>query len=187
MSYLFSSLTTEQMFRQKYNPKSLTCWLRKTKIITDICLAKLLAICVRIFTLKTQTSGPFSLSQGVKFTLYSPCFVAGMVPQTTRQLLYLITQLIWQPRDRLVFLGQSQIDNLFQLSFCPAWHHSIRPSVISLRLPRALFHLLLPSTASHSSVSYNNKKATLSSGVVAWHSAALATWNKAAASDHNAS
>lgn len=55
--------------------------------------------------------------------------------------------MIWQPPDSLVFLGQAQIDNLFQLSFCPAWHHSIHPSVISHPRPGALFCPLLPSAA----------------------------------------
>lgn len=81
----------------------------------------------------------------VKLNVFAPPRLTAWLPLNTSQLLYLIIKMIWQPPDRLVFLGQSQIDNLFQLSLRPAWHHSIHPSVISHPLPRALFHPLLPS------------------------------------------
>lgn len=59
---------------------------------------------------------------------------------------FLISTVIWQQPDRLVFLSQSQIDNLFQLPFCPGWHHFICPSVTPHPLPWALLHPRLPSS-----------------------------------------
>lgn len=110
--------------------------------------------------------------------------LAAWLPLNTSQLLYLIIKMIWQPPDRLVFLGQSRIDNLFQLSLRPAWHHSIRPSVIPHPLPRALFHPLLPSGATSVRLcpTTNRKQPR---AVVSFPYAALTPWNKAASWDHN--
>lgn len=96
----------------------------------------------------SRTISSSALHNGFGFQSIWSNFVSPRgAPLNTSQLLYSIIKTIWQPPDRLVFLGQSQIDNLIQLSLRPAWHHSILPSVISHPLPRALFHPLLPSGA----------------------------------------
>lgn len=118
---------------------------------------------------RSQTWSSLTPHNGFSFgSIWSNFSLAVWLPLNTSQLLYLIIKMIWQPPDRLVFLGQSQIDNLFQLSLRPAWHHSIRPSVISHPLPRALFHPLLPSgaTSVRPSVPDNKQKTTPGSCVL---------------------